>query len=89
MNTSTHALELLQQALKPTREAQQVIGDLIAPHDFEDVALLITQAANALLESASHFMKNEDEAAFTAMEKADDFLDEVYSIIEADLSDEE
>jgi hypothetical protein len=89
MNTTSHASELLGQALHSTRNAEQVINDLIVTHDYQDVALLVTQAAAALLESAGLLMQSQGEAAFDAMEKAEDLLDSVYDIINGELDDDD
>lgn len=88
MNTTTRASELLQQSLNTTRDAQAVITDLIVAQDYQDVAILVTQAAVALLESAALLMQSEGEAAFDAMEKAEDLLDAVYDIIDGELDEE-
>ena len=85
MNTSAEAVKLLEQALTTTRSAAGTIEDLIAPHDYQDVAMLISQAAAALLQSASLLMQSQDEAALEALENADDLLDAVYDIIDSDL----
>ena len=89
MNTTSRASELLGQALHSTRDAEQVINDLIVAHDYQDVALLVTQAAAELLESAALLMQSQGEAAFDAMEKAEDLLDSVYDIINGELDDED
>jgi hypothetical protein len=88
MNTSNEAIKLLQQALAQTRDAQKVIDNLIADHDYQDVATLVTQAAAALLESAALLMQSKDEAALDALENADDLLDSVYSIIDAETDED-
>lgn len=88
MNTTTRASELLQQSLNSTRDAQAVITDLIAAHDYQDVAVLVTQAAVALLEAAALLMQSQGEAAFDEMEKAEDLLDAVYEIIDGELDEE-
>jgi hypothetical protein len=85
MNTTAEAVKLLQQALTTTQAAAGTIESLIAPHDYQDVAALISQAAAALLESASLLMQSQDEAALEALENADDLLDAVYDIIDSDL----
>ena len=85
MNTSAEAVTLLQQALETTRSAAETIDNLIAVHDYQDVAGLVTLAAAALLESAALLMQSQDEAALGALESADDLLDAVYDIIEGDL----
>lgn len=84
MNTSTEALRLLQEALSTTRAATQVIDNLIADHDYQDVASLVSQAAAALLESATLLMQSKDESALDALEQADDLLDSVYNIIDGE-----
>ncbi len=89
MNTSARVSELLQQALNSTREAERVVNDLIAAHDYQDVALLVTQAASALLESAALLMQSQGEAAFDEIEKAEDLLDSVYHIIDGEIDDDE
>ncbi len=89
MNTSTEAVRLLQQALATTHEAANTIENLIADHDYQDVAGLITMAAAALLQSASLLMQSQDEAALESLETADDLLDAVYDIIDADLDEGE
>ncbi|MBN8620801.1 MAG: hypothetical protein J0L63_17945, partial [Anaerolineae bacterium] len=81
MNTSTEAIRLLEQALHSARAAQTTINDLIVEHDYQDVALLVTQAAVSMLESASLLMQSQDEAALNALDAADDLLDAVYNII--------
>ncbi|MEP7291049.1 MAG: hypothetical protein ABI835_04665 [Chloroflexota bacterium] len=88
MNTTTRASELLEQALKTTRDAEGVVNNLIAAHDYQDVALLVTQAAAELLESAQLLMQSQGEAAFDAMEKAEDLLDSVYEIIDGELDED-
>lgn len=88
MNTSAKAIEQLQQAQATTKEAIETINNLIAAHDYQDVAAMIAQAAAGLLESATLLMHSKDEEALAALELADDFLDSVYDIIEAELDDE-
>ena len=88
MNTSAEAISLLEQALATAHSAENTIENLVATHDYQDVASLVTQAAVALLESASLLMKSQDEAALDMLESADDLLDAVYGIIEADLDEE-
>ncbi|MFO7323763.1 MAG: hypothetical protein DIU68_018700 [Chloroflexota bacterium] len=89
MNTSTEAVSRLQEALGATRAAGQVIDDLIVAHDYQDIASLVVRAAEALLEAASQLMQSQDEAALEAIERADDFLDAVYDIIDGEIGDEE
>jgi hypothetical protein len=84
MNTATHATELLSAALEKTREATRVINDLIVAHEYQDVAVLVAQAGEALLESAALLMQSKDEAALDALDRADDLLDSVYTIIDGE-----
>ncbi len=88
MNTASRASELLGQALNTTHDAERVINDLIVAHDYQDVALLVTQAAAELLEAAVQLMQSQGETAFEAMEKAEDLLDAVYDIIDGELDEE-
>jgi hypothetical protein len=88
MNTSSEAIRLLEQAAAAARQAAAVIDDLIAPHDYQDVAALVTQAAAGLLDSATRLMQSDDVAGLEALEAADDLLDAVYDIIESELDDE-
>mgnify|MGYP003478334818 CR=1 FL=1 len=88
MNTSSEALRLLQEATNSTQQALNVIDNLVVEHDFQDVASLITQAANAMLISAQQLMQSNDIAALEAMEAAEDLLDAVYNIIDAELDEE-
>lgn len=89
MNTSAEAIKVLEQALATTRKAEDTIENLIAEHDYQDVAALVTQAAAALLETAALLMQAQDEAALDMLENADDLIDSVYGIIEADLDEAE
>lgn len=88
MNTSSQAVALLQQAMTQSEQATQTIDNLIVEHDYQDVATLITQAATALLDSAAHLMQSRDEPAWTALERAEDLLDAVYAIIDAETDEE-
>ncbi|MCU0497225.1 MAG: hypothetical protein MUF87_07740 [Anaerolineae bacterium] len=88
MNTSAEALKQLEAALTNAKQAAKTIEDLITAHDYQDVAHLTASAAVRLLEATAAFMRSSDEEALGAMESADDYLDEVYGIIEGDLDDE-
>ncbi len=88
MNTSTEATQKLEQALATTREAINVIDNLIADHDYQDVASLVGQAAAKLLEAASALMQSNDEAGLAALEGADDLLDAVYDIIDGETDED-
>jgi hypothetical protein len=88
MNTASEAVQQLQQALAKTRDAAGVIDDLIVEHDYQDVALLVTHAAAALIEAAALLMQSDDEAALDALASADDLFDAVYEIIDSETDDE-
>lgn len=88
MNTTPEAIKLLEQALNTTRSAEDMIENLIAVHDYQDVAQVVTQAAAALLESALLLMQSQDEAALDMLENAEDLIDAVYGTIDADLDEE-
>lgn len=88
MNTSIEAVNTLQQANLTARNAVSIIDNLIAEHDYQDVASLVANAASALLEAAALLMQSNDEDAFGALERADDLLDAVYEIIDADTDEE-
>jgi hypothetical protein len=88
MNTSSEATRLLQEALTKTREAAKVIDNLIVEHEYQDVAALVAQAAVALLDSATLLLASQDQPALDAIEKCDDLLDQVYSIIDGETDDE-
>ena len=88
MSTSGEAIHLLEQARAATSGAQKVIDNLIVEHDYQDVATLVTQAAQALIEAAIQLMQSNDEGAFTMLETSDDLLDAVYDIINSETDDE-
>lgn len=88
MNTSAEAARLIDQALATTRESTRVIQNLVAAHDYQDIAALVTQAAAALLQSASQLMQMQDEAALASLADADDLLDAVYDIIDAETDED-
>lgn len=88
MNTSAEATKRLQQALADTREATAIIENLIAAHDYQDVAGLVAQAAAELLDAAAALMQSQDETALTRLEQADDLLNAVWDIIDAETDDE-
>jgi hypothetical protein len=89
MNTSTEAIKTLQNASESARNAVNIIDNLIADHDYQDVASLVANAAAAFLEAATYLMQSKDEDAFEALERGEDYMDEVYKIIDADTDDEE
>jgi hypothetical protein len=88
MNTSSEAVKQLEASLASARQAKDTIENLIAEHDYQDVAQLVAQAAVEMLTCAKLLMEKADEAAFDAMDKAEDLLDQVYAIIEGELDDE-
>jgi hypothetical protein len=89
VNTSSEAIRTLREAHGKVAAAAAIIQDLVAAHDYQDVALLVTHAGAKLVEAATFLMQSDDAAAFSALEDADDLLDAVYDIIDADLGDEE
>lgn len=88
MQTSSAAIALLEQAQKTSKDATQVIANLIAEHDYQDVALIITQAAAELLETAKLLMQSQDVAAFESLERAEDLLDSFYDIVDGEIDEE-
>jgi hypothetical protein len=88
MNTSSEAVKRLQEAITAAKSAGDVVENLIAEHDYQDVASLITQAASALLECASLLMQGDDEAALDSLDSAEDLLDQVYAIIDGEVDEE-
>jgi len=89
MSTSADVIQSLEQAASITRTAVKQIDDLVVEHDYQDVAILIAQAAEALLEAASQLMLSKDEVALEALDRADELLDSVYAVIEGDLGEDE
>ncbi len=88
MNTSAEALRLLGEALANTQAASAVIDDLIAPHDYQDVAMLVVRASALMLESTMRLMELKPDAALEALESADDLLDAFYDIIDGEVGEE-
>ena len=88
INTSGEATKRLEQALATTREAVSIIDNLIADHEYQDVASLVTQAAGKLLEAAASLMQSKDEDGIGALESADDLLDAVYDIIDGETDED-
>lgn len=89
MHTSTEAAQLLQDALAKTRAATNVINNLVIEHEYQDVAILVTQAGEALINAAVLLLNSNDEAALDALEQADDLLDSVYKIIDGEVDEDE
>lgn len=88
MNTTTEAINRLEQARASAREAATVVENLIVEHDYQDVAVLVAQAAEALLAAALDLMRSDDEAAIDALENAEDLIDAVYDIIDAETDED-
>jgi inactivated superfamily I helicase len=88
MNTSTEAVKRLENARQAAQSAQDVIENLIAEHEYQDIALLLTRAADTLLESAKQLMQSRDEDALSTLENAEDLLDAVWEIIEGEVDEE-
>ncbi len=88
VNTSSEAIKRLEQVSAQTREITQIINNLMVEHEYQDVASLVTQAANQLLNAATALLRSQDEAALEALESADDLLDSVYDIIDAETDED-
>jgi len=88
INTSAEATKRLEQAAALTRETVHIIDNLIVQHDYQEVASLVAQAAGRLLEAATALMQSQDEVAMGALESADDLLDAVYDIIDAETDED-
>lgn len=88
MNTSAEAIRTLEEAHAKVGAAAAIIENLIVAHDYQDVALLVAHAGAKLVEAATHLMRADDTSAFTALEDADDLLDAVYDIIDADMGED-
>lgn len=87
--TSGEAVSQLETAAQQAHKAALTIDNLLAAHDYQDVAGIAARAGQALLEAAAAFMKNDDEAAFRSIDAAEDFLDVLYDIVDGELGDEE
>lgn len=88
MNTSGDAVRLFHEALEKARAATKVINDLIVEHEYQDVAILVAQASEKMLESAALLMQSNDEMAVNALDEADDLLDSVYAIIDGETDED-
>jgi hypothetical protein len=88
MNTSSEAITKLKKALETSHEAKTVIDNLIAVHDYQDVASLVVEAAATLLEAAISLMQSQDEIALDQVEAAEDLLDSAYSIIDGEVDED-
>ena len=85
MNTSQEAIKQLQSSLSGAKDAADTIENLIAVHDYQDVAGLATLAAASLLEAATKLMEKDDTAAFGAIDDAEELIDAIYGIVDEDL----
>ena len=88
MNTSTEAIKQLQDALDAAQRATDVIDNLLAEHDYQDVASLTAQAAAALLSSAIALMQSQDESAMEFFDITEDLMEAVYNIIDGELDED-
>ena len=88
MNTSTEAIHRLENARQAVLSAQDVLENLIAAHDYQDVAVLLTRSAATLLESITLLMQMKDEDALNTLDNAEDLLDAVWEIIEGEIEEE-
>lgn len=89
MNTSNEAVNQLIDALETTRSAAETIQNLIAEHDYQDEAALVSHAAARLLEAATHLMQSQDEPALEAVESAEDLLEALWELIEGEVDEDE
>jgi len=88
MNTSSEAINKLQKALETSKESKNIIDNLIAAHEYQDVASLVTEAAASLLEAAIALMQSQDEMALDKIESAEDLLDSAYNIIDGEIDED-
>ncbi len=86
--TSAEAIKQLEQARKTTQSAIQTINTLIVEHEFQDMAQLVGQAADALLEAATLLLRSQDVAALQAMERADDYIERAYEVIDEETDED-
>ena len=87
--TSNEAVNQLETASQQAHKAALTIDNLLAAHDYQDVAGIAARAGQALLEAAAAFMKSDDEAAFQSIDSAEDLLSALYDIVGGELDDEE
>lgn len=86
--TSAEAIKQLEQARKTTQSAIQTINTLIVEHEFQDMAQLASQAADTLLEAAILLLRSQDVAALQAMERADDYIERAYEVIDEETDED-
>ncbi len=89
MNTSSEAVKQLTTALEQTRSAAEVIQNLVAEHDYQDEAALVSHAAARLLEAAAHLMQSQDEPALEAIKSAEDLLEALWELIEGEIDEDD
>jgi len=87
--TSGEAVIQLEAAITQVQKASHTIDNLLAAHDYQDVAGFAARAGSALLEAAAAFMRGDDEAAFRAIETSEDLMDALYDIVDGELDDED
>jgi ABC-type transporter Mla subunit MlaD len=85
MSNAQDVIARLEAAQKSVKEASEAIDDLITVHDYQDVAALIAKAAERLLEATKQLMEKNSSEALETIEVAEDYIDEMYDIIEEDL----
>lgn len=87
--TSNEAIAQLEAAAAQAHKAAHTIDNLLAAHDYQDVAALSVRAAKLLLEAAIAFMRNDDVTAFAGLESSGDLVDALYDIVDGELDDED
>ena len=87
--TSSEVIKQLEQAQAATQAAIAALDSLIVPHEYQDVAVLVGQAALQLLGATHALMQSDDTRAFAAIEQADELLDGAFAIIDSELDDDE
>lgn len=85
MKTSADVIKQLQEAIETTQAAHSTLNDLIAVHDYQDVAGLVIQSSEALLHATIAFLQSDDQTAVDLVESAEDLLEDMYNIIDGDL----
>lgn len=88
METSSMAVGQLAQALSAAREASRIIDNLIAEHEYQDVASLTVKAAAELLQATTHMMQSQSDMALSAMDAADELMDAVFTIIDGEVEED-
>ncbi|MGB7341067.1 MAG: hypothetical protein WBC91_19380 [Phototrophicaceae bacterium] len=85
MKTSADVIKQLQEAVEKSQAAQQTLENLIAVHDYQDVAALVMQSSEALLHATIAFLQSDDKTALDLVESAEDLLEDMYNVIDGDL----